>query len=207
MHNIEIFNNFYDSPMRFGIIQCNKCRRAIGIELRFKSTTCPFCTQKLSIKPDSIKHRTASENELAQIISNLNRELDLQNTDSDPARSSGSGSGSGGFDFDVDNFGVRVKGAGAEVDMKHETSEVYEQLDPFKRIAIKYKNEPESIQLLEKLVITLGRELGEFTGGDLRKLLEACELNMDKTDEWLEQLKTLAVIFEPRSGHYRIIDE
>ncbi len=71
---------------------------------------------------------------------------------------------------------------------------------------MKYKNETESPQLLKKLVIDLGRELGEFTGDDLRKLLGECSLNIDKTDQYLEQLKNMAIIYEPKMGRYKMVE-
>ena len=65
--------------MKFGVIVCNKCHHAVGINLQFKSTTCPFCNLKLSIIPEKIQHQSNSEAELAKMISKINEHLLAQN--------------------------------------------------------------------------------------------------------------------------------
>ena len=183
--------------MKFGMIQCKKCRHALGIDLRFKSTKCPFCNLKLSITPQDIKYQSMSEKEVSVVISKFNRQLEV-----DKIKDAKTKHNTQNDWLEIPKLGAGVYGGdGGDDDVK-----VYEDLDPFKRIAMKYKNETESPQLLKKLVIDLGRELGEFTGDDLRKLLGACAFNIDKTDQYLEQLKNMGIIYEPKMGRYKMVE-
>ena len=186
--------------MKFGVIVCNKCHHAVGINLQFKSTTCPFCNLKLSIIPEKIQHQSNSEAELAKMISKINEHLLAQNNQN----------GDGGK-YQLQSFKLDIQkseGKSHSRSTKNETShEVYEQLNPYKRIALKYKSETESIPAIRKIIIELGLELGEFTRDDFIELLQVCDFSADKADEYLEQLKSLDIIFEPRPGKFRLIDD
>jgi hypothetical protein len=88
-----------------------------------------------------------------------------------------------------------------------EPAAVYEQLDPIKRIGIKYKNEPESLELVRKLALNLGTELGEFSLEAFQELLIECSIDIEKADEYLLKLKELTILYEPRSGIYKLVEE
>ncbi len=186
--------------MKFGMIQCKKCRHALGIDLRFKSTKCPFCDLKLSVTPPDIKYQSMSEKEVSVVISKFNRQLEA-----DKGKDAKTKHNTKNDWLEIPETGAGGDGNG-DGDAGDDDVKVYEDLDPFKRIAIKYKNETESPQLLKKLVTDLGRELGEFTGDDLQKLLSACAFNIDKTDQYLEQLKNMGIIYEPKMGRYKMIE-
>lgn len=184
--------------MKFGVISCQKCHRALGINLRFKNTTCPYCNFKMAILPDNIQYKTNSEHDLASIISKINQQL-FEQTDeierNKPKKTLN-------FDnLDLGNLTSDFK------DGRDSNETVYEQLDPYKRIQIKYKDEKVSISLLEKVIIDLGRELGEFTVQDFKELIHVFAFNEDKIDEYLDQLKNLNIIYEPRPGKYKIIED
>ena len=126
--------------MKFGIIQCRKCHRAFGINLRFKSTSCPFCNLKLKIVADNIKFKSASEKDLAEIISRINNQIQQLDTDVKLQDT---------HTYNFDKFNLDLRKYGKDYEDKDIDSKVYEHLDPFERIALKYKSEPESIQLLK----------------------------------------------------------
>ena len=186
--------------MKFGVIVCNKCHHAVGINLQFKSTTCPFCNLKLSIIPEKVQHQSNSEVELAKMISKINEHLLAQNNKNIEDGSYQLQS------FELDNF--NSDGPNQDKSTKNGSApEVYEQLNPYKRIALKYKSETESITAIRKIIMELGLELGEFTRDDFKELLLACDFSTEKADEYLEQLKSLDIIFEPRPEKYRLIDD
>jgi hypothetical protein len=104
------------------------------------------------------------------------------------------------------NFGIDSKDTeGSNEDSKPPT--IYEQLDPIKRIGMKFKNEPESLDLVQKLALNLGTELGEFSLENFKDLLNECGIEIKRTDEYLDKLKELTIIYEPRSGVFRLVEE
>ena len=180
---------------------CKKCHRALGVNLRFKTTTCPYCNMKTKITPGELRFKTDSEKELSEIISKINHQL--QATDEHASTIS------------YPDFGTVVIGSGDQIEgpeaSKIEKS-VYEQLDPFKRIAIKFRNGKhrlDSTEFLIMIVEELGKELGEFTSEDFKELLNAFEIDIEieKSDKYLDKLKNLNVIYEPRGGRYRLMNE
>jgi len=185
--------------MKFGIIQCRKCNRAFGINLRFKSTSCPFCNLKLKIVQENIKYKSTSEKDLAEIISKINKKI--QQAEADDKRLCTTSS------YDFDKFNLSSNKSVKGIDNKENDTKVYEQLDPYERIALKYKSETESIQLLKKIIIDLGHELGQFSISDIKELFKACAFDENKIDDYIEQLKNLNLIYEPRTGNYRLIED
>jgi hypothetical protein len=178
--------------MKFGIILCKRCNRALGVNLRFKSTKCPFCNRKVKFFKDNIEYSTDSEKDLALKISKINEQI-FEEVEVD-------------LDLKTKNQKGTLRNLSSEVAAKKAEPQIYENLDPFKRIALKYKDENESILLIEKLIKALGQELGEITLENFQKLLTECNLNQDKVIEYLDQMKTQGIIFEPKIGIYKLIE-
>ena len=178
--------------MKFGIILCKKCHHALGIDLRFKSTTCAFCNKKIKFLKDDIKYTTDSEKDLVIKISNFNRQIGEEVE----------------FNIKVEYVDQKTtsKDRSSEIDNEIVKPQTFEDLDPFKRIALKYKNENESILLIEKLIKALCQELDEITLDDFQKLLMECSLSQDKAVEYLDQLKGHGIVFEPKIGIYKLIE-
>jgi hypothetical protein len=123
------------------------------------------------------------------MISKLNKDLELSHSDEEKY-----------------SFGLKPVDAEGSDDGSKPTT-VYEQLDPIKRIAIKFKNKSDSLDLVRMLVINLGTELGEFSIDDFQRLLTECEIDKDKVDEYLDKLKELTIIYEPKPGIFRLVEE
>jgi hypothetical protein len=203
--------------MKFGIILCRFCQRALGVQLRFKNTTCPYCGARIKLEPRFIKYSTESESELAEKISKINKQIDLNRKYRSTKVKDESLSG-------VDDlneksklaFGTEFTDSLSEDEGKDRTvivngqidkKQVHEELDPIKRIGFKFKNEKESITLMKTLVTNLYMELGEFSLTDLRRLFLECGIDDSKVEPYLEQLKNMNVIYEPKPGRFRIIED
>ncbi len=179
--------------MRFGIILCKICRRALGVDLRFKSTTCPFCNKKIKFSMVDIKYKTDSEKDLALRISKVNVQI-VEEVEFN-------------IDAKTENQKRSIKDWSSKRDVEKVEPQIYENLDPFKRIALKYKNQNQSMLLAEKLIIALGQELGEITLENFQRLLIECNIDQNKAYEYLEQLKNHGIIFEPKVGVYKVIGD
>lgn len=194
--------------MKFGVVFCRKCHRAIGLELRHKSTTCPFCNMKLKIILSDIRYSTASEKDLAIKISKINQQLEEH--PGDTAFKPGVVKSEweiDGLDKELEISNGNEKNKKQDIDQKQVERSVYENLDPIKRIAIKFKNESESISLIKDLMLALSHELGEVTLEDFQKLLIECNIEENKVEDYIEKLKNLGIIYEPKAGIYKLIEE
>ena len=181
--------------MKFGVLLCNKCHLAMGVSLQSKTHSCPHCNTKLKVMPDRIKYKRKSEKDLTAIISKLNQEFQSRQE--------------GRFNSQNPDFGTTIidpKHSGSNESEKDDSKSVYEHLDPFKRIAMKYKPPKNSIDFLTNIVTELCHELGEFTAEEFQQLLHACTLSVTKYDEYLEKLKDLDIIYEPRPGRFKLIE-
>ena len=150
----------------------------------------------MKIIPEEIKYKCESEQELVAIISKINQSLQ-ENADQMDAKDHPY------FDALV----LDVDKADKPEENTHKTKSYYEKLEPFKRIAMKHikKNKKGSIEFLSEIVLELGHEMGEFSDEDFDNLLSSCGLDIDRHDEYLEQLKNLDIIYEPHCGRYRLI--
>ena len=182
--------------MKFGVIVCHSCHRAFGVNLQYKTTSCPYCGKNLKLNPKSIKHQSNSEKDLKNIISTINQELGI---------TSGSNQ-----DSPVSDFGSELlKSSNTEQDIEHpqDKKPVYEKLDPYQRIAMKHKEKKDSIEFIIELTKDLALELGEFHTHEFREILSACNLDVDKADDYLEQLKNSNIIYEPKLGVFKILND
>jgi hypothetical protein len=182
--------------MKFGVMVCFHCHRALGANLQFKSVTCPYCHKKLKLKPAQIKFKCNSEIELTSIISKVNSELQ----DNSETKST----------LDYPDFGEVIIDEKEIYNSKNSNKtkqKIYENLEPYKRIALKYKIKKESIEFITTLALDLGREMGKFSYEDFRKLIYECGFDEKKTDEYLEKLKNLNIIYEPELGYYKLIEQ
>lgn len=182
--------------MKFGVIVCQSCQHASGVNLKYKTTNCPYCGKKFKLNPKKIKHQSNSEKDLIDIISTINREL---------GTTRGPNHGSS-----VSDFGSELlKSSDSEHDIKDtiEKEPVYEKMDPYQRIAMKHKEKKDSIDFIIEITKDLALELGEFHTDDFRKVLYACNLNVNKVDEYLEQLRNNNIIYEPKLGIFKILND
>jgi DNA-directed RNA polymerase subunit RPC12/RpoP len=183
--------------MSFGVIVCMKCNRASGINMQYKTTTCPYCNNKLKINHKKIKIQCNSEKELVSTISEINRQLQekqLQDHRADHP--------------DIGKTILHQNSGSIEQNESKDSDRVYEDLDPYKRIALKIKiqsKKTESLEFLIKLVQELNKELGEFSLEEFRRLLDEIDLKTEKHDVLIEKLMVNGVIYEPKPGRFKLL--
>jgi predicted transcriptional regulator len=182
--------------MKFGVIVCHSCQRASGVNLQYKTTSCPYCGKNLKLNPKRIKHQSNSEKDLKNIISTINKELGF---------TQGPNQGSPVSDFGIEL--LKMSDSEQDIDHTQDKKPVYEKLDPYQRIAMKHKEKKNSIEFIVELTKDLALELGEFHTHDFRQILSACNLDVNKADEYLEQLKNSNIIYEPRLGVFKILND
>ena len=181
--------------MKFGVIQCITCGKAFGIALRFKTTTCPYCYKILKIKQNTIKFQSNSEADLTDIIGDINNKVLTAAAGTKPDESLRFVNAASG-QTEVSRPAV------ATPDQKPDRDP-----DNIEQLVLRYKDQKESLPVIQKLVEDLGQIMDEFSIDDLESLLRYCSFNYDKVEEYIEQLKNLNVIYEPRAGRYKLLDD
>lgn len=58
----------------YGVVVCPRCKRAKGVDLKQKTTTCP-CGFEIRVTPARAKARAATPRELAPLVGQVNAEL------------------------------------------------------------------------------------------------------------------------------------
>jgi hypothetical protein len=58
---------------RYGVIVCNKCGQAKGVELRFQTTKCPHCGNLIYVKNLKIMYLTNDKKKLQVAIAKINK--------------------------------------------------------------------------------------------------------------------------------------
>jgi len=58
----------------FGVVVCPRCKRAKGVELPKKTTSCP-CGFEIRVFPSRLKYETSDARDLAEAVGRINAEL------------------------------------------------------------------------------------------------------------------------------------
>lgn len=58
--------------LRYGVIVCSHCKRAWGIDLSQKTSSCPLCNKKYTIEERKIFYHTSNLKKLRSYISKIN---------------------------------------------------------------------------------------------------------------------------------------
>ncbi len=58
----------------YGVVVCPRCKRAKGVDLKQKTTTCP-CGFEIHVTPARLKARAATPRDLAPLVGRVNAEL------------------------------------------------------------------------------------------------------------------------------------
>ena len=58
----------------YGVVVCPRCKRAKGVDLRQKTTTCP-CGFEIHVTPARVKARAATPRELAPLVGQVNAKM------------------------------------------------------------------------------------------------------------------------------------
>jgi hypothetical protein len=168
--------------MKFGVVQCSRCKTAKGIRLETKSTKCPKCGKKLDLNKTKLLCKVDNEKELASVVMRYNTRLE------------------GGEDIyakDVNIVKERRFPSASNVKM----SDIH-TLIARKLIPIRARN--------EKIVAAaqeLCRVLGEFTEQDLREVLKHVGIKEDDIPKkFIPRLIENNVIYEPKRGVYRCLE-
>ncbi len=175
--------------MKFGVVVCPNCNRAVGINLNVKSTKCRRCNQGLNPKSRKVLFETNSERELAQAVGQAN--LKIQNG--------------------ADEYQDLLKDL--ELEDEHTIFEqdglyVYDQsVDIYKRIAMKVKKLENLQEQLIGSASDLSKQFTDFSIDDFGKVLECLGLNPEDSEKYIAQLVSNGIIYEPRIGFYRILKD
>ena len=58
-----------------GVISCPKCKRVCGVDLSYKTKNCARCNYTMKLSKVRIWVKTEDRNELAELISNVRKEI------------------------------------------------------------------------------------------------------------------------------------
>jgi hypothetical protein len=175
--------------MKFGVVVCPNCNRAVGINLNVKSTKCRRCNHGLNPKSRKVLYETNSERELAQAVGQAN--LKIQN-------------GSDEYQDLLKDLELEDEQTIFEQDGLY----VYDKsVDIYKRIAMKVKKLENLQEQLIGSASDLSKQFTEFSVDDFGKVIECLGLNPEDSEKYIAQLVSNGIIYEPRVGYYRILNE
>lgn len=175
--------------MKFGVVVCPNCNRAVGINQNVKSTKCRRCNHSFNPKSRKVLYETNSERELAQAVGQAN--LKIQNG--------------------ADEYLDLLKGLELEDEQtifEQDGLYVYDQsVDIYKRIAMKVKKLENLQEQLIGSASDLSKQFTEFSIDDFGKVMECLGLNPEDSEKYIAQLVSNGIIYEPRIGFYRILKD
>jgi len=175
--------------MKFGVVVCPACNRAVGINLGVKSTKCRRCNCSFNPKSRKILFETDSERELAKAVGQTN--LKIQN-------------GTEEYQNLLQDLEVEDEQTALEQDGLF----VYdESIDVYKRIAMKVKKIQNLQDKLVGLATGLNKQFNEFSVDDFGTCIEHLGLNPEDAEKYIGQLVSNGIIYEPRVGYYRILKD
>ena len=166
--------------MKFGVIQCSRCKTAKGIRLNTKSTKCPKCGKRMDLQKTKLLCKVDNEKELALVIMRYNTKLE------------------GGEEVYAQDLSIAK---GESLNSNANVLDIYELIA--KRLS-SIKARDEKILAAAK---ELCRVLGEFTEEDLGEVLKRIGLKGDVLlEKYIPKLMDNNVIYEPKRGVYRCLE-
>ncbi len=169
--------------MKFGVIQCSRCKRAVGVRLGAKTATCPQCGKKMVLKKVKILNRVNSEKELAKAVMRLN----IRFKDGE----------------EIVEQDIRIIEGNRKQKYTSKCGslpDVYEEIGG--RVS-RAKGEGRVVAAARELC----RLLGEFTENDLREVLKRTGLGDGQVCEnYINKLIENGIIYEPKRGVYRCLE-
>lgn len=167
--------------MKFGVVQCPRCKTAKGIHLKTKSTKCLNCGKRMDLKNALILSKVDNEKELASAVMKYNTKL------------------KGGEEVYAQDLKVVNKGRSTSTgDAK--------MLDIHAMVAKKLTNIRSRDEKVVAAAQELCRVLGEFTEQDLSEVFKRIGLKGDALlEKYINKLMENNVIYEPRRGVYRCL--
>lgn len=163
--------------MKFGVVVCPRCKKALGIDLSCKTTTCPRCGKRFKHKDLRVFYRTSSEQELQQAIGQINAQLDGK----------------------LAEFRSSFRQHDQD---KYETENTMEVRAS---IASRVKHVSGWHDKVEFVAQELDKVKSVFTVEDVKAVFEQAGLNTEKIESALQDLVDEAVVYEPQPGEFRIV--
>jgi hypothetical protein len=170
--------------MRFGVVLCPKCKTAKGIVLGSKTTTCTRCEKRINLKNARIIVEVDSESELAKAVGEINtRENEGEN-------------------IYLEDVKVYSK-------VKEQRKEIFEgPEDLYGHIAGKISEINGKDEKIVMVAKELSHNLKEFSENDFLEVLSRAGFTKeDDLHGLLARLLENDIIYEPKNGLYRIIEE
>lgn len=177
----QMYNTAYIhfGGMKFKVVQCQRCKKAMGVRLDAKTASCPRCGGRINLTKSKILYEAGSEKELARAVMKYNCEIE-----------------GGEREYAHDMNLVRQKENHHKVEYK--SSDIYDRvINDLMDIRGKDKK-------IEAAAINLCRQLNEFTEDDLNEVLKRIGIVKDEgCSQYIHRLMDNNVIYQPKSGIYR----
>jgi hypothetical protein len=170
--------------MRFGVILCPQCKNARGIVLGSKTTTCTRCQKHINLKNAKIIVEADSETELAKAVGEVNtREYEGEN--------------------------IYLEDVKLYSKVKEQREEEFEEPEKLYGYIARKLSE---INGKDKKIVVAAKELtnkiGEFSENDFFEVLKRAGFGKgDDLHRLLTRLLENEIIYEPKNGLYRCIEE
>jgi hypothetical protein len=170
--------------MRFGVILCPQCKTARGIMLGSKTTSCVKCGKKINLKKARLLVKVRTESDLAEAVGKINMKL-----------------GNGEEDYQTD-----LKMLKDEKEIKRSQAE--EPKNIYDRIAARLSEVPGRDNRIKASAKEIYSEIGEFTEKDFFEVLKRTGFKEgDELRNYLRRLLENDIIYEPKNGLYRCVEE
>lgn len=183
---MEMYNTAYIhfGCMRFGVVKCPNCKTARGIVLGSKTTTCTRCQKRINLKNARIIVEVDSESALAKAVGEINtRENEGESIYQEDVKMYSKVKEKSNYEFGVpeDLYG-HIAGKLSEINGKD------------KKISMAAKE--------------LTNKIGEFSENDFFEVLKrAGFIKKDDLHTFLTRLLDHDIIYEPKNGLYRFVQE
>ncbi|MCK5560649.1 MAG: hypothetical protein KAJ51_08655 [Thermoplasmata archaeon] len=177
--------------MKFGVVVCQNCNWAVGVNLNSKSTKCRRCNHPLNLKSRKILYETNSEQDLVKAVGQTNVKLQKGEAEYQDLLKS--------LEMDEEDAVVERDGLFAFDESQFP--------DPYSKIAHKLKSLDNFQTKLVTLANELCKEFNEFSIEDFNTVLELIGLKPEDSEKYIAQLISNSIIYEPRVGYYRILND
>jgi RNA recognition motif-containing protein len=168
--------------MKFKVVQCPRCKKAKGVRMDAKTSSCPRCGSQINLTKAKILCEAESEKDLVKAVMKYNTEIE-----------------GGEREYTRDMKLANHKDNHHKVEYK--SSDIYD-------IVIKNLRDIKGRdKKIEAAAINLCSQLTEFTEEDLNEVLKRIGIVKDEgCSQYIDKLMEINVIYQPKSGVYRCLE-
>ena len=170
--------------MRFGVILCPQCKTARGIMLGSKTTSCVKCGKKINLKKARLLVKVRTESDLAHAVGEINMKLS---------------NGQEVYQMDLKILEDEKETIGSQA---KEPKNIYDT------IAERLSEVPGRDNRIKAAAKEIYSKIGEFTEKDFLEVLKRTGFKEeDELRNYLRRLLENDIIYEPKNGIYRCVEE